>query len=260
MSSSFFANPVTIEGNVLFLSDAHFGVPSAQESARREELLIQLLQSHREALHHLFLLGDIFDFWFEYYDVIPKGYYRLFNTLYELKEMGTKIYYFTGNHDMWVTSYFKQEFDCQVFYEQRGFVINGKRVLLGHGDGIGGRQTRYRFTKSVLAYPPNRWLYSLLHPRWSFGIARYCSKKSRASHPNTTSFQGESEFQVQFAREVLKKEQVDFFIYGHRHAPAIYPLTDRSVLYNTGDWLSLFSYVVFNQHECSPALLYFKRF
>ncbi len=260
MKSSFLSNPITIEGNALFLSDAHFGAPSKKESFLREELLIQLLTEQKEHLDHLFLLGDIFDFWFEYEDVVPKGYFRLFNMFYELNQKGVKIYFFTGNHDMWLTSYFKQQFDCQVFYEQHAFVINGKHFLVGHGDGIGGKQRRYRFIKQVFAFKPNRVLYSMLHPRWAFAIAQFFSNSSRKSHKaEDLVFKEEREFQVQFARQVLLCEPVDFFVYGHRHIPMEYRLTEQSLFFNTGDWMNHYSYVAFNQQDSTPSVCYFKK-
>ena len=109
-----FTQPITLQGSACFLSDAHFHVPENETSREREELLIRFLEKHREQIQHLFLLGDMFDFWFEYRDVVPKGYFRLFNTLYDLHQSGVEIYYFTGNHDMWVHDYFQQSFGCKV--------------------------------------------------------------------------------------------------------------------------------------------------
>lgn len=118
-----FDHPIEIQGNALFISDAHLRTPEDEDSKQRETKLIQLLESKKGQFQHLFLLGDIFDFWFEYGDVAPKGYFRLFNLLYELNESGVKIYYFTGNHDMWVQDYFTQQFDCQVFYNQQALSL-----------------------------------------------------------------------------------------------------------------------------------------
>ncbi|MBQ3751137.1 MAG: UDP-2,3-diacylglucosamine diphosphatase [Bacteroidales bacterium] len=250
-----FDHPIEIQGNVLFISDAHLRTPEDEDSKQRETKLIQLLESRKGQFQHLFLLGDIFDFWFEYGDVAPKGYFRLFNLLYELNESGVKIYYFTGNHDMWVQDYFTQQFDCQVFYNQQAFVLNGKRCLVGHGDGLGGKQRRYNFIKRVFGYKPNRVLYSMLHPRHAFAIARHFSARSRASHkPEVLTFKNEEEFQVQYARQILEQEHVDFFIYAHRHIPVTYPLGENSCYFNTGDWLTNFSYVVYDADAPAPTL------
>jgi len=258
MTKKLFANPIHIEGNVLFVSDAHLGAPGKYDSLQREELLIQLLAQQEDNINHLFLLGDIFDYWFEYRYVVPKGYFRFFNTLYNLHQKGVKIYYFTGNHDMWVKDYFEESFGCQVFHQQQSFVINGKRCLLGHGDGLGGKQCRYLFIKWLFNFAPCRFLYGMLHPRQSFAIAHYCSKTSRKSHhPSMFNFLFEKEHQVQYARETLEREEVDFFIYGHRHVPQRYTLTDRSTFFNTGDWLTNFSYLTFLKGDAEPALHYY---
>lgn len=250
-----FDHPIELQGNALFISDAHLRTPEDADSKQRETKLIQLLESKKGHIQHLFLLGDMFDFWFEYRDVAPKGYFRLFNLLYELNQSGVKIYYFTGNHDMWVQDYFTQQFDCQVFYEQQAFVLNGKRCLIGHGDGLGGKQRRYNFIKRVFGYKPNRVLYSMLHPRHAFAIARHFSATSRASHkPEVFTFKNEEEFQVQYARQILEQEHVDFFIYAHRHIPVEYPLSETSCYFNTGDWLNNFSYVVYDADVPAPTL------
>lgn len=250
-----FDNPIEIRGNAFFISDAHLRTPEDTDSERRETKLIQLLESKKSQIQYLFLLGDMFDFWFEYRDVVPKGYFRLFNLFYELHQKGVQIYFFTGNHDMWVQDYFAQQFGCQVFYEPKAFLINGKRCLVGHGDGLGGKQRRYNFIKRIFGYKPNRVLYSMLHPRHAFAIARHFSATSRASHkPEAFVFRKEEEFQVQYARQILQKEPVDFFIFAHRHIPVEYPLTDTTCFFNTGDWLTNFSYLVYNENDDRPVL------
>lgn len=250
-----FDHPITIQGNALFISDAHLHTPEDQESKQRENMLLQLLESYKGQIQHLFFMGDIFDFWFEYRDVVPKGYFRLFNLLYELHETGVEIYFFTGNHDMWVQDYFTEHFSCHVFYQPQAFILNGKRCLIGHGDGLGGKQRRYNFIKRIFGYKPNRMLYSMLHPRQAFAIARHFSATSRASHkPEVFTFKNEEEFQVQYARHVLQTEPVDYFIFAHRHIPIEYRLTDNCVFYNTGDWLTHFSYLVYNENDDAPVI------
>lgn len=254
-----FQHPTVIEGTALFVSDAHLGTSSGVDSLTREKMLVDMLRQHRDSLKHVFLLGDMFDFWFEYKDVVPKGYFKLFNILSELHENGTEIYYFTGNHDMWVQDYFTRSFGCKVFYQQQVFDINGKRCVIGHGDGIGGKQRRYLFIKHVFAFKPNRVLYSMLHPRQAFAIAKFFSRKSRASHDESLfTFQGEREFQVQYARKLLETEPVDCFIYGHRHTPAELALSDSSHFFNIGDWLNHFSYLLFPSDGSEPSLQYYE--
>lgn len=256
MTQDFFLNPDHLQGTACFISDTHFRTPQDQESWQRESLLVRFLG--KEKIDHLFLLGDIFDFWFEYADVVPKGYFRLFNLLHEMHEGGANIYFFTGNHDMWVEDYFTKSFGCKVFREPHLFVLNGKRCLIGHGDGLGGKQPRYLFIKKVLGFGPDRFLYSLLHPRIAFAVARRCSAHSRASHPaDVAVFRNETEHQVMFARETLQNNDVDFFILAHRHIPVVYPLNTRSKLFNAGDWLDHFSYILFKAGESEPELHFY---
>ena len=253
-----FTQPITLQGSACFLSDAHFHVPENETSREREELLIRFLEKHREQIQHLFLLGDMFDFWFEYRDVVPKGYFRLFNTLYDLHQSGVEIYYFTGNHDMWVRDYFQQSFGCKVFKRPQAFVLNGKRCLVGHGDGLGGKQFGYRIIKAIFGFRPNQVLYSALHPHHAFSIARSCSQKSRRFHkPENLVFAREDEPQVRYARSVLESEPVDYFIFAHRHIPVTYKLTDTSTYINTGDWQDNFSYVMFTDQ--TPELLFYHK-
>lgn len=243
-----------LHGRCLFVSDAHFRTPPDTASVRREEMLIQLVQS-AGPLQHLFLLGDIFDFWFEYRDVVPKGYVRLFAFLQEISAKGVQIHYFIGNHDMWVETYFTELFNAKVYADPKMFLINGKRCFIGHGDGIGGRQRRYMMIKRIFRFLPNQVLYSMLHPRIAFSIARFCSQQSRESHDESTSwFHGESEYQVMFARQMLARTKVDFFIFAHRHVPVCQKLTTSTMFYNVGDWLTHFTYLTFAAEDSEPVL------
>lgn len=249
------SNPVVLHGNCLFVSDAHFRTPPDASSEERELKLVQLLKDQEGTLQHLFLLGDIFDYWFEYRDVVPKGYVTLFACLKELHAQGIHIHYFTGNHDMWVEDYFTQTFGATIYREARLFDINGHRCFIGHGDGLGGKQRKYLLIKRIFNNRFNWWLYGLLHPRQSFAIARHCSEKSRNSHDKSMlQFRGENEFQVQFAHEMLKTTAVEHFILAHRHIPTRYELAPGHLFFNTGDWLEHFSYITFGAGEREPIL------
>jgi UDP-2,3-diacylglucosamine hydrolase len=244
-----------LHGNCLFVSDAHFRTPQDAASEDREQRLIDLLEQCRPQLQHLFLLGDIFDFWFEYRDVVPKGYVRLFAYLKELHSQGVQIHYFTGNHDMWAEDYFTRTFGAVIYREAQMMEINGHRCFVGHGDGLGGKQRRYLFIKRVLNGRFNHLLYSMLHPRQAFALARFCSQSSRNSHDESAfQFQGEAEHQVMFAREMLASTPIDFFIFAHRHVPMRYELTPDCIFYNVGDWLEHFSYVTFGPDNNEPIL------
>ena len=246
---------MTLHGNCLFVSDAHSRTPPDKASEERELKLVHLLKNQKDKLQHLFLLGDIFDYWFEYRDVVPKGYVTLFACLKELHSQGVQIHYFTGNHDMWVEDYFTQTFGAIVYREARLLTINGHRCFVGHGDGLGGKQRKYLLIKRIFNNRFNWWLYGLLHPRQSFAISRFFSEKSRNSHDESMFvFKGEDEYQVQFARELLRITDVDYFILAHRHIPTRYELTPNCLFFNTGDWLENFSYVTFDTEDAEPVL------
>ncbi|MBQ6155026.1 MAG: UDP-2,3-diacylglucosamine diphosphatase [Bacteroidales bacterium] len=246
---------MTLHGNCLFVSDAHFRTPPDTASEEREQKLVQLLRNHEGKLQHLFLLGDIFDYWFEYRDVVPKGYATLFACLKELNAQDVQIHYFTGNHDMWVEDYFTQTFGAIIYREARQMEINGHRCFVGHGDGLGGKQRRYMMIKRILNCRFNWWLYGMLHPRQSFAIARFCSQSSRESHDESMFvFRGEDEYQLQFARELLQTTDVEFFILAHRHIPTRYELSPGHLFFNTGDWLENFSYITFGTENPEPML------
>ncbi|MBO7629724.1 MAG: UDP-2,3-diacylglucosamine diphosphatase [Bacteroidales bacterium] len=249
------SEPIELRGNCLFVSDAHFRTPPDEASEERELKLVQLLKNQEGELQHLFLLGDIFDYWFEYHDVVPKGYATLFACLKELHAQGVQVHYFTGNHDMWVEDYFTKTFGAVIYREARLFSINGHRCFVGHGDGLGGKQRKYLLIKRILNCRFNWWLYGMLHPRQSFAIARLCSRMSRNSHDeNTFVFKGEKEAQVRFAREMMQTTDVEYFIFAHRHIPTRYELTPTCTFFNVGDWLSHFSYLTFDTKDTEPVL------
>ena len=249
------SEPIELHGNCLFVSDAHFRTPPDEASEEREQKLVQLFKSQAENLQHVFLLGDIFDYWFEYRDVVPKGYSTLFACLKELQTLGVQVHYFTGNHDMWVEDYFTETFGAVIYREAQLFSINGHRCFLGHGDGLGGKQRKYLLIKRILNCRFNWWLYGLLHPRQSFAIARFCSQLSRESHDESMFvFKGEEECQVQFARELLQTTDVEYFIFAHRHVPTHYELSPTCTFFNVGDWLENFSYVTFGPEDKEPNL------
>ena len=246
---------VELHGNCLFVSDAHFRTPPDEASMDRELKLVQLFKNQEDKLQHIFFLGDIFDYWFEYRDVVPKGYVTLFACMKELHAQGTQIHYFTGNHDMWVEDYFTQTFGATVYHEAGLVDINGHRCFVGHGDGLGGKQRKYLLIKRIFNSKFNQRLYSMLHPRQSFTISRFFSEKSRNSHDESMLiFKGEDEFQVQFARELLQTTDVEFFIFAHRHVPTRYELAPGHLFFNTGDWLENFSYISFAPKDSEPVL------
>lgn len=234
-----------LNGKTYIVSDCHFGAPDVQESQVREKRFCQFLETIKQDADYLILLGDIFDYWFDYKEVVPRGYVRLLGKLAELSDKGIEIFYFIGNHDMWITDYFEQEFKAKIYRSEQLFIINGKQCRIAHGDGLGPKDYGYKLVKKIFACHFNRWLYAQLHPWLSFKIARAVCRTSRQNGAlEENKFMGEEkEFIVLHTREILKTETPDYFIYAHRHLPLIYPLNSQSVYLNTGDWLSHFSYI-----------------
>lgn len=233
-----------IEGQVYFVSDSHLGVPNYASSLEREKKLVKWLDEIKSDANHLFLLGDIFDFWFEYKQVIPKGYTRLLGKLSELSDSGVKIYYFIGNHDMWIRDYFANEIGCIVFDSPQVFQINGKKVFIAHGDGLGPRDFGYKIIKKLFSCKINQWFFARLHPNFAISFGQFLSRRSRAANAvNDEVFVGETkEFLILFAKKKIKTESFDYFIFGHRHLAMEFKIDESTTYLNTGDWVRQFSY------------------
>lgn len=246
-----FQKPITINGKAFFASDFHLGAPNAEASAVRESKIVNWLDSIKNDCTHLFLLGDIFDYWFEYKDVVPRGYVQLFAKLREMRDLGIVIYYFTGNHDMWAQDYFCKEFGAILFRKQQAFIINGKRCMVGHGDGLGPKDHGYKFIKALFSFRPNRKLYGCLHPRHSFAIARFFSRKSRSmtSSAEEKYMGDDKEMLVQYCLQIVKTEDIQFFIYGHRHLVIEKNIDNKAVYFNIGDWITHDSYLEFQEND-----------
>jgi UDP-2,3-diacylglucosamine hydrolase len=239
-----------MEGNkkIYFLSDFHLGAPNAEASLLREKKIIRFLDEIRSGAEAIFIVGDLFDFWYEYKKVVPKGYVRILGKLAELTDAGIPIHFFVGNHDMWMRDYFQKELNIPVYFEPVPFEFNNKRFLIGHGDGLGPGDKGYKFIKKIFRNKACKWLFGILPPAIGMGIAHFFSRKSRAQTGQTDEkFLGEDkEWLIAYCREVLKKEQYDYLIFGHRHLPIDFKLNDKSRYINLGDWIKYFSYAVFD--------------
>jgi UDP-2,3-diacylglucosamine hydrolase len=235
-------------GNIYFISDFHLGAPDKTTSLAREKKIVSFLSSIQEDASELFILGDIFDFWFEYRKVVPKGYVRLLGKIAEMSDAGIKIRFFIGNHDMWVRDYFQEELNMEVFHHPATFNFGGSRFLIGHGDGLGPGDLRYKFLKRIFRNPVAQWFFGILPPTIGMGLADFFSRRSRAKTGSADeTFLGEDrEWLISYCREVLQKEHYDFFIFGHRHLPIDFRLDDKSRYMNLGDWLRHDSYAVFD--------------
>ncbi len=226
------------------MSDCHFGIPDRKSSLVREKKFIDWLEMIKPDAEEIYIMGDLFDFWFEYKTVIPKGYARLLGKLAELTECGIKIHLFTGNHDMWMFRYFKEELGIDIFRKPVVKEINGLKILMGHGDGLGPGGYGYKFIKRIFASKICQWLYARLHPNFAIGLGLFFSRRSRlARGENDLVFKGEeSESLIVYAKEMIKKEHYDLFIFGHRHLPLDLKIGENTRYINLGDWLVHFSY------------------
>lgn len=242
-----------IKKKIYFVSDAHLGVPDSNSSRKRELLLIKWLDMIKADAEEIYLMGDIFDFWFEYKTVVPKGYVRLLGKLAEISDSGITINYFTGNHDMWVFKYFGEELNLRIFREPVCRVINGKKFLIGHGDGLGPDDKGYKFIKKMFSNKMCQWLFSLIHPGFGIKLALFFSRKSRVARGDTDEiFLGEDkERLIVYAKTLLEKEHYDYFVFGHRHLPLEIKLSDNSRYLNIGDWIVNFTYIEFDGNNIS---------
>lgn len=234
-----------------FASDQHFGAPTPEKSRQRETLFIQWLDTIKEDATELFLLGDLFDFWFEYKTVVPKGFIRVLSKLAALQEQGIKIHFFVGNHDLWVRDYFTTELGMAVYHFPKTFQYNGKKFLIGHGDGLGPGDYAYKGMKRVFKNSVSKWFYRWLHPDIGVPFARYLSLKNKyISGEEDVAFLGDDkEMLIQYCKEQYQKEAFDYFLFGHRHLPMEKKIGKTSKYVNTGDWVSYFSYAVFDGKE-----------
>lgn len=242
------------EKKVFFASDFHLGVPTHQLSIEREKKIIRWLKSIEDEASAIFLVGDIFDFWFEYKYTIPKGFIRIQGKLAELRDKGIPIYMFTGNHDMWMFSYFSKELGIPIFREPQEVSIAGKKFLVGHGDGLGPGDYVYKVIKQVFANRLCQWVFSVT-PSWiGMGIAHYWSKRSRlANNRKKEEFLGDQEWLLQYCKQIEKDSHFDYYIFGHRHLPLDIQVTDSSRYINLGEWVNFSTYAVFDGSEIKLA-------
>lgn len=233
---------------VYFASDFHLGAPDDASSRAREVLLVKWLKEVAKDAHEIFLVGDLFDFWFEYKTVVPRGYTRLLGTLSELCDSGVSIHVFTGNHDMWIFDYLPSETGVTLHREPIVRTYNGQSFFIGHGDGLGPGDYGYKFIKRVFSSKVCQWLFARLHPNLGIGLANFWSRKSRKSGASSDKeFLGEeNEWLVQYCKEVLQETHYDYFIFGHRHLPLDIQLNKKSRYINLGEWITGSPYACFD--------------
>jgi UDP-2,3-diacylglucosamine hydrolase len=232
--------------SIYFASDFHLGIPDRASSLIREKLIVKWLDEIKNDAAEIYLMGDMFDFWFEYETAVPKGYVRLLGKIAGLCDTGIKISLFTGNHDMWMFGYLKEELGVEIYCKPLVKVFNGKKFFLAHGDGLGPGDHGYKIIKKIFAARLSQWLFARIHPNLGIRIAQFWSKRSRIANAEIETFKGEEgEYLVSFVKEMLKKEHYDYFIFGHRHLPLQIKIDDAWYI-NLGEWVNHFTYAVFD--------------
>ncbi len=235
---------------IYFVSDAHLGLPPREKSLRREKLLVRWLEEIRDDAQAIYLMGDIFDYWFEYKKVVPRGFVRFLGKIASLTDSGIPVYFFTGNHDVWIFDYLPEETGVTVYRQPQSISVNGKKFYLAHGDGLGSDEWTYRILKRIFTSSFMQWMYARIHPNSATGFAHRWSEHSRFSKGNFVDFLGEeNEHLIRHSKRILEKEYFDYFIYGHRHVPVDWRLGRESRVIYLGDWFINFTYAVFDGHD-----------
>lgn len=237
---------MTKNKKIYFISDIHLGFPTASESRQREKLLVNWLDTIKPHTERLFLLGDIFDYWYEYKRVVPRGFVRFLSKIAEFTDSDIPVHLFTGNHDIWVFDYLPDEIGVKVHHQPYIFEHSGKKIYMAHGDGLGKYDKKYRLLKSLFTNKTAQFFYSKLHPNFTIGFAQRWSKHSRASKPPPTFYGADKEWLILYAKELLTKEHFDYFIFGHRHLAINISIAPDSRFIHTGDWLYHYTYAVFD--------------
>ena len=232
---------------IYFCSDNHLGSPNRNLSLEREKKFITWLDQIKIDAQAIFFLGDLFDFWFEYKKVVPKGFTRLFGKLAELSDSGIDLFFFVGNHDCWIGNYFEDELGVNVFHKKVDLNIDNYNILIGHGDGLGPGDNKYKFLKLLFRNPILKKLFSFIHPDIGISLGSFLSQKNKILSGSEKVFESEDkEMLFSYCKDVLKTKYYHFFIFGHRHIPLELDLGNNSKYFNTGDWITHFSYLVYD--------------
>ena len=239
---------MSLKQKIYFASDFHLGVPTYEASLAREKKVVAWLDSIKQDAAEIFLVGDLFDFWFEYKYVAPKGFIRLLGKIAEITDSGTPVHVFTGNHDMWLRNYLPKEIGITLHKEPVEREFGGKKFFIGHGDGLGPGDLNYKFLKKMFANPFLQWCFARLHPNLAFAVANYFSGKSRIATGSSDSVYlgDDKEWLVVYCKEKLREKHYDYFVFGHRHLPIDLNLTEKSKYINLGEWINYYTYAEFD--------------
>lgn len=241
---------------IYFSSDNHLGAPTKELSKERELKFLRWLNEIEKDAAALFLLGDLFDFWFEYKRVVPKGFTRVLGKIAQLADAGIPVYFFVGNHDLWMRDYFQEELGVEVFFKPQYFTIEGKEFYIAHGDGLGPGDQGFKFMKGIFTNRLCQWAFRWLHPDIGVRIAQYLSVKNKLiSGEEDIEYLGEDkERLIIHSKAILEQNNIDYLVYGHRHLPLELPI-NQSKYVNLGDWITHYTYGVYQK-----GILELKRF
>jgi UDP-2,3-diacylglucosamine hydrolase len=237
---------MSAKNKIYFASDFHLGAPNHKQSLERERCIVSWLDEIKKDASEIYLVGDIFDFWYEWKSAVPRGYVRILGKLAEICDSGTPIHFFTGNHDLWTFGYLEEEIGLKVYRNPIEVNLQGEKCFIGHGDGLGPGDYKYKMLKNVFTSKLCQWLFSRLHPNASFGLANYFSSKSRIANIEKDAVYSteENEWLYSYSKEILEKKHFDYFIFGHRHLPLDIQLSDSSRYINLGEWVNYNSFGV----------------
>jgi|SRR5690606_31230464 len=237
---------------IYFASDFHLGSYPLVNSKEREQSIVAWLNSIQEDASAIYFVGDVFDFWFEYQTVVPKGYIRFLGKLAELADLGVSLKFFKGNHDMWMFGYLKDELNAEIISDDYRLNLNGKLFYIHHGDGLGPGDRKYKILKKIFRSKVCQQLFGFLHPNLGIWIARLWSKHSRIANNEQETFLGQDkEWLILYAKNFLKKEPIDYFIFGHRHLPYDVEIDNHTRILNLGEWINFQSYAVWDGEKLS---------
>lgn len=233
---------------IYFASDFHLGIPNHAESLERERKLVRWLNQISTDATEVYLVGDLFDYWFEYRSVVPKGFVRLLGKLADMTDQGIQLHIFSGNHDVWMFDYFKKELGATVYHKPIVRKIGEVTIYIAHGDGLGPGDFGYKFIKYIFRNSVCQWLYKRIHPDFADRMARFFSYASRSkNYENDRKFLGEDkEWLLIHSKKISQQQKVNYFIYGHRHLPMEIAVGPDAVCLNLGDWITHFTYAVFD--------------
>jgi len=240
---------------IYFASDFHLGIPNLSESHKREKFIVNWLTEIEKDAKAIYLVGDIFDFWFEYKKVVPKGFVRLLGKLAELTDNGIMVHFLVGNHDLWANDYLEKEIGIIIHHKPIIIEEQNKKIFIGHGDSLGNGDFLYKLLRKIFTSKICQFLFARIHPNFGLSLAHNWSKNSRKKYE--APFKGkEQETLYKFCQENEKTNSLDYYVFGHRHIPLELNINHQTIYINLGEWLSSNSYAELEKGKIS--LKYYK--